>query len=108
MRYLLTIIMLAYVNICQAQTPYIIGALVDAANVGTPSGEGKSEFVAFRTGSSSLALNAFTIGYGTSAAATTFRLDGPTITWQPLSGTFISNSAGTITNITSGSIPAAL
>lgn len=93
--------------ISSAQCPFISGALMDAANVGTPTGEGKSEFVAFTSGTSALAVNAFSVGYGNTSAATDLIIDGATITWQVLGGTpAITNSAGTITNITSGSIPA--
>lgn len=91
----------------QAQCPYISGAMINAADVGTPAGEGKSEFMAFTTGTSPLSVNGFSVGFGTTTAASTFTIDGATVTWQTLAvSPAITNSAGSITNISSGSIPA--
>ncbi|MFA6151056.1 MAG: T9SS type A sorting domain-containing protein [Chitinophagaceae bacterium] len=102
-----TIFILFFGISSQAQCPYISGALMDAADVGLPAGEGKNEFIAFTTGSSSLAVNTFSVGYGTTTAANDMTIDGSTITWQTLAvSPAITNSAGTITNITSDSIPA--
>lgn len=107
LKIVVTLSFLFFSIISSAQCPFISGALMDAADVGLPAGEGKSEFIAFTTGSSSLAVNAFSVGYGTTTAATDLTIDGTTITWQTLAASpAITNSAGTITNITSGSIPA--
>jgi hypothetical protein len=76
-------------------------------NTGTPTGEGKNEFLAFNTGSAALSLTGFSVGYGTTTSATDFTINGATVSWLSLPvSPVISNSAGTITNITSGSIPA--
>lgn len=89
-----------------AQCPYISGALMDAVGTGTPAGEAKNEFLVFQTGASALAVNAFSVGYGTTSAALDFTINGAAVTWQSLPASpLISNSAGTITNITTGSIP---
>lgn len=107
LKILVTLSFLFFSVISSAQCPYIGGALMDAADVGLPAGEGKSEFIAFTTGSSPLAVNAFSVGYGTTTAATDLTIDGSTISWQTLAvSPAITNSAGTITNIISGSIPA--
>lgn len=95
-----------------AQCPYVTGALIDgwsSTTSPTPSTEGRNEFVGYTTGTTPLAINSFSVGYGTTAAATTFTIDGATVSWLALTSfptPAITNSAGTITNITTGSIPA--
>lgn len=90
-----------------AQCPYVSAALINSADVGLPAGEGKSEFLVFTTGSSPLSVSGFSVGYGTTTAATGFTINGATVTWQSLPASpAITNSVGTITNITTGSIPA--
>lgn len=92
-----------------AQCPYLAAALVDASNAGLPSGEGKNEFIIFNTGSSSIPVNSIFLSYGTSTTSTSFSVDGaslPSIWVSPTSSGLMSNSGGTITHISSGSIPA--
>lgn len=105
MKILFGFLFVLFSNSLLAQCPYVSGVLIDAINTGT--GEGENEFMSFTTGSSPLAINAFSVGTGTTVAATGFTIDGATVTWQTLAALpAITNSAGTITNITSGSIPA--
>jgi hypothetical protein len=107
---LLTLIGIAFGSLnSSAQCPYIKAALVDASNAGSPSGEGKNEFIIFNTGSSSIPVNSILLSYGTSTTSTSFSVDGaslPSIWVSPTSSGLMSNSGGTITHISSGSIPA--
>lgn len=95
-----------------AQCPYISGVLADAIATGTPTaGEGKNEFLAFNTGSSSVAVNTLYFSYSTTTTSTNFAIDGtitsPASVWTSLvTPSLITNSSGTITVVTSGSIPA--
>lgn len=93
----------------KSQCPYIAGVLADASNVGTPTGEGKNEFVIFNTGSSSINVNTIFISYGTTTTSTAFSIDGaavPNVWVAPTTPGLLTNSAGTITQVTTGSIPA--
>jgi hypothetical protein len=107
---LLTLIGIAFGSLSSsAQCPYIKAALVDASNAGSPSGEGKNEFIVFNTGTSSINVNSLLLSYGTTTTSTSFSVDGsslPNIWVSPTTSGLITNSAGTITHISSGSIPA--
>lgn len=93
----------------EAQCPFISGAMIDAASSGLPSGEGKNEFIVFNTGSSSINVNSIFLSYGTSTSTTAFSIDGaavPNVWVSPVTSGLFSNTGGTITQVTSGSIPA--
>ena len=96
--------------ISKAQCPYMVGILADAETTGTPTGEAKNEFMAFNTGGSSVAVNTLFFSYGINTTSTNFSIDGTTAApsvWTTLaSPTLITNSIGSITVVTSGSIPA--
>ena len=92
-------IVLSGIN-AKAQCPYIAGVLADASNAGTPTGEGKNEFVIFNTGSSSINVNTIFISYGTTTTSTAFSIDGaavPNVWVAPTTSGLLTNSAGTIT-----------
>lgn len=93
-----------------AQCPYVIGVLADADASGTPAGEGKNEFLAFNTGGASVAVNTLYFSYSVSTTTTNYAIDGTTASpsvWTSLvTPSLITNSGGTITVVTSGSIPA--
>jgi len=93
-----------------AQCPYLVGLLADAESTGTPTGEGKNEFFAFNTGGSSIAVNTLYFSYAISTTTTNFAIDGTTAApsvWTTLATpSLITNSIGTITVVSSGSIPA--
>lgn len=102
-------IILCVIN-ARAQCPFIVGMLADAESTGTPTGEAKNEFMAFNTGGSSIAVNTLFFSYGINTTTTNFSIDGTTAApsvWTSLvTPSLITNSIGTITVITSGSIPA--
>lgn len=93
----------------KAQCPYISGLLADAEASGLPAGEGKNEFFVFNTGSSSINVNSIFLSYGTTTTSTAFSIDGaaiPNVWLSPTTSGLLSNTSGTITQVTSGSIPA--
>ncbi len=107
MKFLFSFLIVLFSNALFGQCPFIRGAMIDASNAGTPTGEGKNEFIVFTTGTSALPITGFSVGYGNTTAANNFTIDGATVTWSALAvSPAITNSAGSITNITSGSIPA--
>lgn len=103
-------LLLCLTSLCtKAQCPYISGLLADAESIGLPAGEGKNEFVVFNTGSGSINVKSIFLSYGTTTTSTAFSIDGaaiPSVWVSPAISGLLSNSGGTITMLTSGSIPA--
>lgn len=92
-----------------AQCPYISGLLANAEASGLPAGEGKNEFLVFNTGSGSINVNSIFLSYGTTTTSTAFSIDGaaiPNVWVSPATSGLFTNTVGTITLVTSGSIPA--
>lgn len=92
-----------------AQCPYVSGVLADASNAGTPTGEGKNEFLVFNTGTTSVNVNSVFLSYGTTTTSTSFSVNGaavPSVWTNPATSGLLTNSAGTISIVLSGLIPA--
>lgn len=109
-RFRLLLLLCILASSAKAQCPYISGLLADASTTGSPGGEGKNEFIVFNTGTNSINVNSIKFEYSTAAsfASIAFSVDGSAsgIWTSPATSGLFSNTGGTITNITSGTIPA--
>ena len=99
---LLLLIILLDRELTHAQCPYMKAALVK----GCGASEGPNEFVVVNTGTTSLAITTAKVDYAVSV--TSWTVDGSTAgMWTAKTGTgVITNSSGTLTTISSGSVPA--